>query len=78
MKRALSILLLAFVLGAALALLPPKERAGRLVRADLAGLKFVFDSAYARDDATAGGGLSDRLAFLVPRHSDYDSLATSG
>lgn len=65
MKRALAILLLAIVTGSALALLMAKERAGRLVHAEFAGLKFVFDSAYARDDVTAGGGLSDRLAFLV-------------
>ena len=65
MKRVLAILLMAVTAGAALALLAPKKRETRLVRAELAGVKFLYDSAFARDDATAGGGLSDRLAFLV-------------
>jgi len=65
MKRVLAILLMAVTAGAALALLAPKKRETRLVRAELAGVKFVYDSAFARDDATADGGLSDRLAFLV-------------
>jgi hypothetical protein len=78
MKRALAILLLAIVAGATLALLAPKEKKTRLVRAKLAGVKFVYDSAFARDDATAGGGLSDRLAFLASFPSFGPPSTTGG
>jgi hypothetical protein len=78
MKRALAILLLAIVAGATLALLAPKEKKTRLVRAELAGVKFVYDSAFARDDATAGGGLSDRLAFLASFPSFGPPSTTGG
>ncbi len=36
-----------------------------LVRADVAGVKLAYPRAYARDDATAAGGLADRLAFIA-------------
>jgi hypothetical protein len=78
MKRALAILLLAIMAGAALALLTPKERETRLVRAELAGMTFVYDSAFASDDATAGGGPSDRLAFLVSFPSFGPPSTTGG
>jgi hypothetical protein len=65
MKRVFAVLLLAIVAGAALALLAPKETAARMTRAELAGLALAYDSALARDDVTAEGGPSDRLAFLV-------------
>lgn len=67
MKRALVVLTLAIAAGAGAALAPLlwKEPADKPVHAELAGAKFVFPRAYARDDATAAGGLSDRLAFLA-------------
>ncbi len=65
MKSALAILLLAVMAGTALALLTPKENTKSLIRAELAGLKFAYDSSYARDESTASGGMADRLAFLV-------------
>lgn len=36
-----------------------------LVQAELAGLKFAYARAYARDESTAAGGMADRLAFIV-------------
>ncbi len=63
MKYAFPILLLALV-GSGLALIT-REQASDSVLADLGGVKFAYTSDYARDETTAAGGLSDRLAFLV-------------
>ncbi|GLI92046.1 hypothetical protein [Methylocystis echinoides] len=64
MKYALAVLLLALVAGAALAVLTRREGPD-VIHAELAGLSFAYQPAYARDDATAAGGLADRLAFLA-------------
>lgn len=64
MKRAVFFLILALAIGGALGM-SAREEAPEFVHAELAGVKFVYSPASARDDATAAGGLSDRLAFLV-------------
>jgi hypothetical protein len=38
---------------------------GKIIEADLADAHFVFPAAYARDEATAAGGFTDRLAFAA-------------
>lgn len=52
-------------LSAGLLLLAHKSAPDALVRADIAGVKLAYARAYARDDATAAGGLADRLAFIA-------------
>jgi hypothetical protein len=51
--------------GAALLLFARDKAPDSLVQAELAGARFVFARAYARDEASAAGGLADRLNFLV-------------
>lgn len=58
------LLIIAFGVGGAL-ILARKEAPSSVVRAQLAGSKFAYTRAYARDEATAAGGLSDRLAFIA-------------
>lgn len=38
---------------------------GMIVEAEIAGMRFFYAPAYARDDATATGGMSDRLSFVA-------------
>jgi hypothetical protein len=49
------------------------------VEAELAGAKFTYARAYARDEATAAGGLSDRLSFVVsfPKFAPLSTRARS-
>ncbi|WP_457795719.1 hypothetical protein [Methylocystis sp. S23] len=67
MKPLIAFALLATILAAGTAFLfvARDEAPEALVRAELAGAKFAYARAYARDDATGAGGLADRLSFIV-------------
>jgi hypothetical protein len=58
-------ILAALLAGGAAIFLVSRDRPESLVHAELAGAKFVFPRAYARDEASATGGLTDRLTFLA-------------
>lgn len=60
-----ALLVIALALGGLLLFVSREEAPDAVVQAELAGVKFAFSRAYARDDATGAGGLSDRLSFLV-------------
>lgn len=64
--RALSVLLLLVSLTAGAVVFLRRETASdATVETDLAGHRFSFPAALARDAATRSGGLADRLAFLA-------------
>ncbi len=68
MRRASPIILATAAIMAAAAsffFLPPSDPPDRVVRAEIAGVKLSFARAYARDGATAAGGVSDRLIFIA-------------
>lgn len=67
MKRVFIMLLLALLAGAGAGFAPLLRKApeDERVHAELAGTQFAFAPAYARDEGTAAGGLSDRLALLA-------------
>jgi hypothetical protein len=65
MRYAVAIGLLAIALAFGVAFLSRGRAPNAIVRSVLAGEAFVYSSAYARDDATAAGGVIDRLSFLV-------------
>ncbi|WP_363346121.1 hypothetical protein [Methylocystis echinoides] len=65
MRLAFVLLLPAVVIAGLLLLLARDDAPDALVRADVAGVKLAYPRAYARDDATAAGGLADRLAFIA-------------
>lgn len=51
--------------GALFLALSPDEDGRKSVEAEMAGVRFAYPHAYARDETTAAGGLADRLAFAV-------------
>ncbi|WP_442754726.1 hypothetical protein ACNHKD_17300 [Methylocystis sp. JAN1] len=59
--------LLAIVLafGATLLFLAREEAPKALIQAELAGAKYSYARAYARDESTGAGGLTDHLAFIA-------------
>ena len=64
--RWLIALLFTFAVAAAAYLwLARGESGADVVEAELAGVKFAYARAYARDDSTAAGGVSDRLSFVA-------------
>lgn len=56
------------------ALLWKQDAPGRIVEAEIAGMRFFYAPAYARDNATATGGMTDRLNF-VAQFPDFAPLA---
>lgn len=60
-----ALLVIALASGAFLLFVAREEAPEALIQADLAGVKFFYARAYARDDSTGAGGLSDHLAFIV-------------
>ncbi len=61
-----SLLLVVLVaVGAGLLLLSRQDAHDAVIQAELAGARFVYARAYARDEVTAAGGLSDRLSFIA-------------
>lgn len=46
-------------------LLSSNESGSEMVEAEMAGAKFAYARAYARDEATASGGMADRLSFVA-------------
>jgi hypothetical protein len=60
-----ALLAIALALGTALLFVARDEAPEALVQAELAGVKFSYARAYARDDSTGAGGLADRLSFNV-------------
>jgi hypothetical protein len=60
-----ALLVLALAAAAAMLFVAHEERPDALVQAEVAGVKFVYMRAYARDDATGAGGLADRLSFMA-------------
>lgn len=60
-----ALLVIALALGAVLVFVMRDEAPDALVRAELAGVKFSYARAYARDDSTGAGGLADRLSFVA-------------
>ncbi|MEK4035661.1 hypothetical protein WOC76_05175 [Methylocystis sp. IM3] len=52
-------------MGAGLLLLAQDSAPDTLVHAKVGGVSLAYARAYARDDATAAGGLTDRLGFVV-------------
>lgn len=75
MRFIIAIFLLAAVSGAALVFALWRDNdPGKLVEADIGDAHFAFAQAYARDEATAAGGISDRLAFAAS-FPDFTPLA---
>lgn len=65
-------------LGAGAALLFWRDGdSGRIVETDVGGARFAFPAAYARDEAAASGGFTDRLA-LEARFPDFSPPAAKG
>ncbi|PPD44483.1 MAG: hypothetical protein CTY15_07170 [Methylocystis sp.] len=67
MKAVLAFLMLLVLLavGGAFFLVSREKAPDSVVQAELAGVKFRFARAYARDEATGAGGLADRLSFVA-------------
>ncbi|WP_051134117.1 hypothetical protein [Methylocystis sp. ATCC 49242] len=66
MKLLLAILVTTLIVIAAFFILfSPGEESRRIVEAEMAGARFVYARAYARDETTGAGGLADRLAFVA-------------
>lgn len=81
MRLVLASLLLVALLALGVTLLLWRDDApGSAVQAELAGVKFVFARAFARDEATAAGGLSDRLSFIAafPRFTPFTAKDRKG
>lgn len=75
MRIALFLFLIGALAVGALALVFWRDDApGRVIEADLAGARFAFARGYARDAATASGGMTDRLSF-VASFPDFRPLA---
>lgn len=53
------------------------DPASDIVQAEIAGVRFSFPSGYARDESTAVGGFTDRLAF-VAAFPDFSLLSKDG
>jgi hypothetical protein len=60
-----ALLVIVLAIGAFMLFVAREEAPETLIQAELAGVKFSYARAYARDDATGAGGLSDHLAFIV-------------
>lgn len=60
-----ALLVIVLAIGALLLFVEREEAPETLIQADLAGAKFSYARAYARDDSTGAGGLADHLAFIV-------------
>jgi hypothetical protein len=61
-----SALLVVAIAAGTLFLFVAREQApGANVEAEISGVKFSYLRAYARDEATGAGGLSERLSFIV-------------
>jgi hypothetical protein len=60
-----ALLAIAAIIGAALLFVAQEEAPETMIQAELAGSKFRYARAYARDEATGVGGLLEKLSFLV-------------
>jgi hypothetical protein len=67
MKILIASVLLCILLavGVGLLLLSREEAPDAIVQAELAGRKFAYVHAYARDETTGAGGLAERLSFIA-------------
>lgn len=67
MRSVVAAALLAVVIavGVGTMFLAREQAPGTVIQAEIAGVKFAYAHAYARDDATVAGGLADRLAFIA-------------
>jgi hypothetical protein len=68
---AFALLVIALAIGAAMLFVAREEAPETIIRAELAGTKFSYAHAYARDGMTGAGGIADRLSFNV----SYPSFA---
>lgn len=80
MKALIALIIATAVVAGAYVWLAPNDAGSDVVTAEMAGAKFAYARAYSRDEATAAGGLADRLSFVAsfPSFAPLSSRARSG